>query len=251
MLRTVFHITCLLLVAVVPAIAADGWGSVSGRILWKGDIPEPRLLHPKGASIKNGNVCAADDVYDDELVIDQNTRGISHVFVYLRKAPKQIHPDRMDFPPMVTFDQKNCMFTPHTLLVRAGQTVEVLNSDSVSHNTNMTPIRNRGQNQVIAPLTPKGKGTLYPVPKAEPLPSTVKCDFHPWMEARWLILDHPYAAITKKDGSFEIKDLPVGTHNFRVWHELQGYLERKLSVEIKDGKTIELEPREYRIKTKD
>ena len=89
------------------------------------------------------------------------------------------------------------------------------------------------------------------MPSREFLPIQVKCDLHNWMLAYWLVLDHPYSAITQADGSFEIQNLPAGTHKFRVWHERVGYLERKLSVEIQDGETTELSSMEYRVERKD
>jgi hypothetical protein len=60
------------------------------------------------------------------------------------------------------------------------------------------------------------------------------------MKAHWLILDHPYAAITDADGKFTIKDLPAGDHEVVVWHEGPGYIERKLKVKITAGKTTDL-----------
>ena len=69
----------------------------------------------------------------------------------------------------------------------------------------------------------------------------VKCDLHPHMRAYWLILDHPFAAITDAKGRFEIKGLPAGNHEFRVWHERVGYVDRKFKVTITDGKTTTLE----------
>ncbi len=232
------------------ASAADGWGSVKGRIIWKGDVPEPVLLHPKGASVKDAEVCAATDMYRQDLVVDPETKGIANIFIYLRKAPKKIHPDAKEFESSVIFDQKNCTFIPHAMLVRAGQSVEVLNSDPVAHNTHTYPIRNKGENLTVAPMTTAGKGPLFTTRASEILPTEVKCDFHGWMNAYWLILNHPYAAITAKDGSFEISNLPAGRHKFRVWHERVGYLERSLVVEIRDGETTELKTLEYEIHEK-
>ena len=59
------------------------------------------------------------------------------------------------------------------------------------------------------------------------------------MVAYWVILDHPYAAISDENGNFEIKDLPVGTHEFNVWQESAGYLDKKYTVNIKDGNNQE------------
>jgi hypothetical protein len=40
-----------------------------------------------------------------------------------------------------------------------------------------------------------------------------------------LVRDNPYMAVTAKDGSFEIKNLPEGELEFQVWHEVPGILE--------------------------
>ncbi len=256
MFRTVFCVTILPLVtatsvSATSVSAAEGWGSMTGKIIWKGELPKPELLHRKGAAIKDATVCAVRDVYKSDLVVDEDSKGIANIFIYLPKSPKKIHPDLSKFDEQVVFNQENCTFKPHTLLVRAGQTVEVLNSDSMSHNTHTYPLRNTAQNLIITGNTAKGQGAAFPMPSREFLPIQVKCDLHNWMLAYWLILDHPYSAITQMDGSFEIKNLPAGTHTFRVWHERVGYLERKLSVVIQDGETTELTPMEYKIEQKE
>lgn len=99
--------------------AADGWGSVKGKIQWKGDVPEVELQHRKGAVVKDGATCAAIDSPKQDLMVDPETKGIANIFIYLRKAPKNVHPDAKEFEAQVVFDQKNCIFRPHTLLVRA------------------------------------------------------------------------------------------------------------------------------------
>ena len=211
------------------------WGTVSGKIVLKGDVPSPVLLHAKGADIKDKEVCAALDTYKDDLVINADTKGIANVFVYLAKAPKSIHQEAGKPAPKVIFDQKNCLFIPHTLVVQAGQTVEVLNSDTIAHNTHTYPLRNQAVNVLVAPDTKAGSGTDVATTTRETLPHQVKCDYHPWMMAYWLVVDHPYAAATDAEGNFKIENLPVGTHECRIWHERAGYLDRKYVIEVKAG----------------
>lgn len=63
----------------------------------------------------------------------------------------------------------------------------------------------------------------------------VASDLHPWMQAYWLVVDHPYAAITDSQGRFVIENLPPEQHNFKVWHERIGLIERTLEVTIEAG----------------
>jgi hypothetical protein len=136
------------------------------------------------------------------------------------------------------------MFTPHAMVVLGGQTVEVISSDSVAHNTHTYPLKNQAINVLVAADTSVGKGLAVDYKISESLPLKVACDFHPWMQAYWMVVDHPYAAVTDKDGKFSIPNLPVGDHEFRVWHERKGYLDRKYAVKVQKGdnalKTMEI-----------
>ena len=230
---TRFAILCAAVVS--STCSAAEWGTITGQVVFKGDLPKPVLLHAKDAAIKDGAVCAAEDTYKDDLVIDPETKGIANVFIYLAKAPKSIHPDASTPDAKVIFDQKNCIFKPHSLVVQAGQTVEVLNSDPIAHNTHTYPLRNQAVNVLVAPLTAAGNGVEVATNTRESLPHQVKCDYHPWMMAYWLVVDHPYAAATDEKGNFTIKNLPVGEHEFRVWHERAGYLDRKYVVKVASG----------------
>ena len=49
-----------------------------------------------------------------------------------------------------------------------------------------------------------------------------KCDVHGWMNAYVGVLEHPYFAVTDKDGKFSLKTLPAGTYTIEAWHERLG-----------------------------
>lgn len=234
MKKTLLSLAAVALLA-PSGLVADDWGTVTGKIVLKGEVPAPVLLHAKDADIKDKEVCAAFDTYKDDLVIDADTKGIANVLIYLSKAPKKIHPDSEKPDLKVVFDQKNCVFKPHVLVVRAGQSVEVLNSDTIAHNTHTSPVRNQGTNILIAPETVVGNGVMIPTNTREIVPHPVKCDYHPWMVAYWLVVDHPYAAATDAQGNFTIKNLPVGEHECKIWHERAGYLDRKYMITVKAG----------------
>lgn len=209
-------------------------GNIRGRIVYKGTPPELAPLIPVGQATRDGEVCAADMNIPNESLQVGNGGGLSNVFIYLDKAPKGAEIPPASSEP-VTFDQKNCVFTPHALVVRVDQTVKVLNDDAVQHNTHTFPTRNAPFNQAIKPNDREGLDLVYS--RAESQPFEVKCDVHTWMRAYHIALDHPFAAVTGEDGSFEIQGLPAGKHEFRIWHESAngGYLERKYEVTVKEG----------------
>ena len=236
----------LMLCCGISATAED-WGTISGQVVVSGDIPAPVLLHAKDAPVKDAPVCAAMDTYKDDLVIDTGSKGLANVFIYLPKAPKSVHPDlKKPDPAVVIFDQKGCVFAPHAMVVLGGQTVEVISSDPIAHNTHTYPLKNQAINVLVAADTPAGKGLKVDYKISESLPLKVACDFHPWMQAYWMVVDHPYAAVTDKEGKFSIPNLPAGDHEFRVWHERKGYLDRKYKVKVKKGEN-ELKPIEIKI----
>ncbi|MDC0261679.1 hypothetical protein OAK47_00510 [Planctomycetaceae bacterium] len=220
-------------------------GGVKGVFKIKGATPAPVLQVKKGDDdVKDAEVCASQNMFKNDLVINQDTGGIANVFLYMRKAPSDAKFEAPEKKTLV-FDQKNCRFVPHAQIVRTDQIVEVISSDGVAHNFHSYPIRNAPQNILVAPNTAAGDGTKVEFDGPEILPMKVGCDIHPWMTAWWMVVDHPYAAVTNEKGEFEIGELPDGTHEFRVWHEKAGYLEKKLEITVKGGKVTDLGTMEY------
>lgn len=222
----------LLATLLLPATGTcTEWGTITGTVVLDGDVPAPVLLSKKGAKedesgavIKDPEACSAIDMHANDLVIDKDTKGIANVFIYLYKKPKQINEESTKVPPSVVLDQKNCVFLPHALVLQAGQAVEVINSDPIPHNTHSNPIKNQSKNELVPANTVAGRGVMFPLNARDSVPIKVNCDIHPSMMTYWLVMDHPYAAVTDAKGKFTIKNLPVGEHEFRIWHERPGYV---------------------------
>ena len=240
--QLMFQLMVVVVLSHVAASNADAqWGSVTGRVVVTGDVPEAPLLHAKGDSQVKEPICRAHDIADDSLLVDSETKGLANVFVFLQRAPDQIHPDlRSDELEDLVFDQKLCRFEPHAMVVRTNQTVLVKSDDPVLHNTHTFPVFNRAENMAIPADERTGIPMTFRI--KEPSPVAVKCDIHPWMRAWWLVVDHPYAAVTDERGEFTIDNLPAGEHEFRVWHERAEWIDKSLTVTVTDGTTKEIEP---------
>ncbi len=116
-------------------------------------------------------------------------------------------------------DQKNCDFLPHSVAIHQDQTLVLKSTDAASHNVRLTGFDNAGLNQVLAP---NAQLDVKLVP--ERVPVRVECNIHPWMHGHVMVFDHPFFAVTGTDGSFELKGVPAGEHNFIVWQEKVGYV---------------------------
>jgi plastocyanin len=221
----------------VPALGEET-GTIKGQILLDGESPlaNAPLLVRKGDPAVKDAVCAGADIPNQKLLVDPKTGGIANIAVYLKKAPANM-PAGLKNPPdkPLTFDQLGCQFLPRMMSVRVGQTVNCVTQDATSHNVHTSGFSNESLNFLI----PANSKVVTPVrlTKAETLPMRVNCDLHSWMEAYWVVTDHPYVAITDERGEFSIADLPVGDHAFTVWHET-GYVpvgSKTLNVTVKPG----------------
>lgn len=210
------------------AATSEGVGTLKGKVELTGSFTPLPPIYVKGADVRDAAVCAAESAPDQKVLVKDG--GLANVFIYLKKAPKAV-PAASE--ATIYFDQKNCVFKPHAMIMRIGQTVKILNSDSIAHNTHTFGKKNDSSNSVIPPNDTVGVSLVYT--KAEQEPISVKCDIHPWMSAYHLPIDHPYVALTGEDGTFEIKDLPAGKHEFKVWHETAGMIEKSLFVTVKPG----------------
>ncbi|MCA9077323.1 MAG: hypothetical protein KDA93_20015 [Planctomycetaceae bacterium] len=213
-------------------VEVAGYGSVKGRIVLEGSVTTPPAITPT-----KDDVCIAKSPIPNDRIVTGANGGLANVFIYLGKAPAGTK--KPAAKESLTFDQQGCRFLPHCLFVQTEQQVLVLNSDNTLHNTHTNPQRQPAFNQGVQPNEKNGVPLTYA--RGEKQPISVTCDIHPWMLAYHLPLDHPYGVVSAVDGSFEIADLPAGTHEFTIWHEAAGVINGGYKVEIPVDGTAEVE----------
>lgn len=191
-------------------------GSIKGVVTFTGPKPEIKTI----TDIAGNGFCK--NCYKegelpkyDEFVIgnDGKQDTLANVLVYVSKG---LEGKKFDVPKEpVLLDQVGCVYTPHVVAVMAGQTLAVKNSDATMHNVMASPAENApfnfgmpAQNQVI--------NRVFKQPEMK---VKVRCFMHPWMVGYVHVLEHPFFAVTGKDGKFEIKGLPPGEYEVSVLHE--------------------------------
>jgi hypothetical protein len=200
------------------ASAAD-WGTIKGRIIYKGAAPAPAKIKAD----KDVHVCGKHPLVDESLVVGK-AGELANVFVYLNTKTKvAVHPDyAKTAKTSVVLDNKGCRYQPHAAVMVTSQPLLLKNSDAVAHNVKGDLFKNAAFNVLIPP---KGEVLKDDLTKPESRPCPIGCNIHPWMSAKLLVRDDPYAAVTGADGAFEIKNIPAGSHEFQLWQEKPGYLD--------------------------
>ena len=235
MLRSLLLVSCGLLLS-APLTAQDSWGTLKGKFLWAGTIPQPQPLVIE----RDAEICGNHNLTDESLLVNEKNRGVRNVVIWLdSRSSVPIHPQLAALPAPVKLDNRGCRFEPRVSVLRTGGVLQLVNSDPVAHNAAVYLKRSTPFNDVI----PQGMPLERTLKKAEQLPARVDCSIHPWMKAWLLVLDHPYAAVSDADGRFELPRLPAGEWTFRVWQERVGFLkqlQRSGSAEVLDRGQLKL-----------
>ena len=141
-------------------------------------------------------------------------------------------------PAHAVIRQKGKTFLPHILAITAGTVVDFPNDDEIFHNAFSQ------YNGQVFDLTLYPPHTSRSVRFTRPGVVRVFCNIHASMSAVIVVLKTPYFAVSKRDGTFTIADVPPGVYGLSVFHERATdaslrALDRQVSV---DQSTVELPP---------
>lgn len=165
--------------------------------------------------------------------------GLADVFVYLKEGVAN-KPAPSAKPAVL--DQKGCEYIPYVIGLQTKQKLLVKNSDPVLHNVHPTPAVAGNKESNRAQL-PNGPDQEYAFDNPEVL-LRYKCDVHPWMFAYVGVVDHPYFAVSAKDGTFKIPNVPPGTYTIEAFHRKGGTQTQKITVD--GSKTVDFK---FEVKT--
>ncbi|MEK6284573.1 MAG: hypothetical protein AABO57_02420 [Acidobacteriota bacterium] len=214
-----------------PQYASKGdEGTITGKITYDGTPPTGKKIDMS----QDANCASApgDKTTDDLLVTDGK---LANVFVYVKSGPV----DRFTFPipsDPVVLDQQGCRYHPRVLGIQTNQMLEVKNSDKTTHNIHPSPKVNQEWNQMQAQGAPPIEKKFT---RAETL-IPVKCNQHPWMKANVGVLGHPCFAVSAKDGSYTIKNVPPGSYTLVFWHETLGEKTQPITIAAKESKAQDI-----------
>ena len=230
---------------------ATGWGNLKVRFAYDGKAPAPL----KVTVDKDPDFCGQFGLVDESLVVNAANGGIKNVVASLYRgrdtSPIPIHESYLEHArDRIVLDNDKCRFEPRVALLWTPQTLVLKNTDSVGHNTKIDTFANPQINFTL----PAGATLDQVFSSPERIPAApVACSIHQWMKSWLVIRDHPYSAVSDKDGNLEIKNLPEGEWTIRFWQELGGYVadvkvngkkttwqSGRAEVRIENGKTLDI-----------
>ena len=207
-----------------PATAGD----VKGVVSFDGVAPKNDLI-----KMNADPVCVKANKDPQSQVTYAVTDGkLANVFVYVKDGLGNYTYDPPAGAPQI--DQKDCQYHPHVFGMRVGQSVEIMNSDPTLHNIHALP---KGNSEFNTGQPIQGMKTKHIFDKQEVM-VPFKCDVHGWMNAYVGVMDHPYYAVTDKDGKFDLPNLPPGTYTIEAWHEKLGVQTASVTIGAKESKEI-------------
>lgn len=217
------------------ALTAGAWaGDISGTVVFEGKAPRMRPI----GDMEGNPDCAIlhGDAYPmrDWLVLGEG-QSVAHIIVRVVSGL----PAGVSYPlpdEAAVLSQKGCVYTPHAFVVRKGQPLKVVNPDRILHNIHALPESNTEFNK----STSKQRPDVTVVFDKVEGPFAFKCDTHPWMQAFCAVADHPFYAVTGKDGRYTIEGLPEGEYEIEFWHERLGVKIVKVAVPAEGSATLDV-----------
>jgi plastocyanin len=229
----------IVLTGLAVAVQMATAGDITGKITLKGTAPAEKDITPLKEDANCGKfhpdmpktrfyMVGADGALADVVV---SVQGISGKSTGASAAP-------------LVLDQKGCEYIPSILAAQTGQKLNIKNSDPVLHNVHTQPAATSGNKEMNTAQMAGTPDITFTFEKAEPF-LKFKCDVHPWMFAWVSVFDHPYFAVSGKDGTFKIANVPAGKYKIEAAHRKAGTVVQE--VEVKDGEAAKtdfnLEPK--------
>lgn len=215
-------------IAVIAAVQVASAANIVGTVTLNGTPPPEKEITP----LKEDATCGklVEGTPTTRFFVVGANKGLADVVVMLKGISGKS--TGASSPPVV-LDQKGCQYVPSIVALQTGQKLIVKNSDPVLHNIHSLPAAPENKEQNVSQM-PNGPDLNFTFAKPENF-LKFKCDVHPWMFAWITVVDHPYFAVTDKDGKFTIKNVPAGKYTVVALHRKASLTGVEKEVEVKDA----------------
>jgi hypothetical protein len=201
------------------APATNATGEIVGRVILHGKPPPERRI-----DLSSDSFCAQlhpEGLMTRTFLVSSNG-GLADAIVFIQDPAVKTPFPAPTAPLEIHFT--NCQIEPFVSVATIGQLVNFQNDERVTH-------------RVVMNLPPDGEKTAFTLRPGTnghsltldtrtrnrdvryPPSFTFGCLVHPWEIAFVVPFDHPYVAVTDKDGRFTISNVPPGKYLLEAIHQ--------------------------------
>ena len=211
------------------AAAAGTGGTIVGHVRYLGTRTVPPIRVPAASLVPCGKT------QPSQALLVGKDKVLANAVVSVPGVPGGVPP-----PPVeVSIAQEACVFAPHVTAVPVGSRLTFVNTDVCLHNVHLLA-GGVTLGNIAMPI--KGQHSKMPLNiLAKPGSVRFKCDVHSWMDGYVYVFDHPGFAVSDKAGAFRIPEVPPGTYELLIQHELLGSTTRKVTVPAGGEVSIEID----------
>ena len=216
------HYCCLTAAVLTALIQTATAADIAGKITLKGTPPAevPIPFDPSCGKFHTQKATT-------QFYVVGPGGELADVFVYIKEGAKPT-PPAADLKP-AELDQVGCIYAPYIFGLQTGQKLVIKNSDpGILHNVHVIPDAKSG-NKESNQAQLKGQELVKTFDSPEVL-LHFKCDVHNWMHAYAGVVNHPYFAVSAKDGTYKIANVPPGKYVVEAYHRKGGKLTKEITV---------------------
>lgn len=164
---------------------------------------------------------------EDPILYTKNKK-IKNVLIYVKNPPIKVFKQKD-----ISIHSEKCLFYPRIQATTKGSYLHIKSQDNTPHNPhgwweNKTTFFN---------LTLLNPSISFKRKFKKIGQYRIDCDTHAWMKAYIHVFDHSFYAISDLRGNAVIKDLPKGSYQLNIWHEVLG--EKSIDINVTDQHIIE------------
>jgi len=197
--------------------SVDHGGSLTGIVHLIGEVPKARAFHLIHAP--NIEFCSRmSDGKGHRILYDftiSESGGMKDAVIAIQNVKKgKPFPNKMQ-----TLHLKRCHSDKYVIAIKNGENLLVENTDPIKHEIATYeiygPHRNQINNASVMPVTSQVRSAFIKPGAPEFI---LKCNLHPFLQTRGVIIENPYYVVSDADGKFTIDNIPPGTYEVTAWH---------------------------------
>ena len=195
-------------------------GTIQGKVSLDTDAPAlSQIVVDKTLEFCGKNLT------DPVLIVQK--RGVKGAVVSLEWKQGDIQ-TKGEPPPPISLKSQKCLFHPRIQATQIGTYLHLSSGDETAHN----PHGWWNNTKTVFNLTLLDPSLRFKRKLRWAGTYRIECDTHTWMKSYILVFNHPFFAVTNEKGTFTLKNVPVGRHTIRVWHEILGEQTAELIVTV-------------------